>query len=110
AAQRCLIPFDCDAFSRQALYSLQGAIEELRVDHNPDLEIEGIIVNQFNVQAKLPQQLIEALLEEGHPLLDVHLSSSVKMRESHQVSQPLIHYAPKHKLTQQFEALYRSIT
>ncbi|MFK7160175.1 ParA family protein [Marinospirillum sp. MEB164] len=110
AAERCLIPFDCDAFSRQALYSLQGAIEELRADHNPDLEIEGIIVNQFNAQAKLPQQLIEALLEEGHPLLDVHLSSSVKMRESHQVSQPLIHYAPKHKLTQQFEALYRSIT
>jgi len=38
--------------------------------------------------------------------LPVHLTSSVKMRESHQVSKPLNHYAPKHKLTQQFQALF----
>lgn len=106
AAQRCLIPFDCDAFSRQALYSLNAAVEELKADHNDELEIEGIVVNQFNAQAKLPKQLIDELLAEGHPVLPVHLSSSVKMRESHQVSQPLNHYAPKHKLTLQFQALF----
>ncbi len=106
AAQRCLIPFDCDAFSRQALYSLQAAIDELRSDHNEDLAIEGIVVNQYNAQANLPRQLIEELLSEQHPVLPVHLTSSVKMRESHQLSKPLIHSAPKHKLTQQFVALH----
>ena len=106
AAQTCLIPFDCDAFSRQALYSLQEAVQELKADHNDSLAIEGIIVNQFNAQAKLPQQLINELLAENQPVLPVYLSSSVKMRESHQVSQPLNHYAPKHKLTQQFQALF----
>src|SRR5690554_3237362 len=106
AAQKCLIPFDCDAFSRQALYSLNEAVEELKMDHNDALEIEGIVVNQFNAQAKLPKQLIDELLAEGHPVLPVHLTSSVKMRESHQVSKPLNHYAPKHKLTQQFQALF----
>lgn len=106
AAERCLIPFDCDAFSRQALYALQASIEEIRADHNADLLVEGIVVNQFNPQARLPQQLIDELLAEGQPLLPVHLSSSVKMRESHQLSRPLIHAAPSHKLTQQFVALY----
>lgn len=106
AAESCLIPFDCDAFSRQALYSLQEAIDELRADHNEALQVEGIVVNQFNAQAKLPRQLIEELIAEGHPVLPVHLTSSVKMRESHQVSQPLNHYAPKHKLTQQFKSLF----
>jgi len=76
------------------------------MDHNDALEIEGIVVNQFNAQAKLPKQLIDELLAEGHPVLPVHLASSVKMRESHQVSKPLNHYAPKHKLTQQFQALF----
>jgi len=37
----------------------------------------------------------------------VRLSSSVKMKESHQARKPLIHMAPKHALTQQFEDLYR---
>ncbi|WP_404415309.1 ParA family protein [Marinospirillum sp.] len=106
AAEKCLIPFDCDAFSRQALYSLQDAIDELKADHNEGLEIEGIVVNQFNAQARLPRQLIEELKSEGHPVLPVHLATSVKMRESHQVSKPLHHYAPKHKLTQQFRDLY----
>ncbi|WP_114416933.1 ParA family protein [Marinospirillum perlucidum] len=109
AAERCLIPFDCDAFSRQALYSLQESIEELKMDHNENLAVEGIVVNQFNAQARLPRQLIDELQEEGHPVLPVHLSSSVKMRESHQVSKPLIHYVPKHKLTSQFAELFESI-
>jgi len=34
------------------------------------------------------------------------LSSSVKMRESHDQCCPLIHMAPGHKLTGQFTALY----
>lgn len=106
AAERCLIPFDCDAFSRQALYSLQEAIDELRADHNEALEIEGVVVNQFNGQARLPRLLIDELIAEGRPVLPVHLTSSVKMRESHQVSRPLNHYAPKHKLTRQFQELF----
>lgn len=109
AAQSCLIPFDCDAFSRQALYSLQAAVDELKADHNDGLAVEGIVVNQFNAQARLPRQLIDELVAEGHPVLPVHLSSSVKMRESHQVSKPLHHYAPKHKLTQQFRDLYEQL-
>ena len=106
-AERCLIPFDCDAFSRQALGQLLGNIDEMRADHNPDLRVEGIVVNQMQPQAKLPQQLVSELIAEGHPVLPVHLMSSVKMRESHQLNRPLIHYVPKHKLTGQFAALFR---
>ncbi|HBS78741.1 MAG TPA: cobalamin biosynthesis protein CobQ, partial [Pseudomonas sp.] len=40
------------------------------------------------------------------PVLPVHLMSSVRMRESHQVCTPLIHLDPRHKLTQQFIELH----
>ena len=36
AAEGVLIPFDCDAFSRKALYSLLENIQETREDHNED--------------------------------------------------------------------------
>jgi len=109
AADRCLIPFDCDSFSRQALYSLLAEIEELQEDHNPALVVEGIVVNQFQPRAALPQQIIDELLAEGLPVLPVHLMSSVRMRESHQVCLPLVHFDPKHKLTQQFVALHEHL-
>lgn len=106
AAQRCLIPFDCDAFSREALYTLLSTIAEIKADHNADLAIEGIIVNQFQSRANLPLQLVNALVEEGHPVLNTKISPSVKVRESHSQSMPLIHYAPDHRLTEEFLALH----
>lgn len=106
AADRCLVPFDCDSFSRQALYALLEEIDDIRDDHNERLEVEGIIVNQFQPRAALPQQMVAELLKEGLPVLPVYLSSSVKMRESHQACLPLVHLDPRHKLTQQFVALH----
>ncbi|MGK9066076.1 ParA family protein [Stutzerimonas chloritidismutans] len=106
ACDRCLIPFDCDSFSRQALYSLLDEIEELQEDHNEALEVEGIVVNQFQPRAALPQQMIDELIAEGLPVLPVHLMSSVRMRESHQACTPLIHFDPRHKLSQQFVELH----
>lgn len=100
AADRCLIPIDCDDFARQGLYSLKQKIAEIREDHNPRLEIEGIIANQYMSNANLPKQIVDELLEEGYPVLGEYISQSVKMRESHQVKTPLISLAPKHKLTQ----------
>lgn len=41
AADACLIPFDCDEFSRKALYSLLANVEEIKADHNRALEVEA---------------------------------------------------------------------
>lgn len=109
AGDKCLIPFDCDSFSREALYTLMQTIAEIKADHNQKLEIEGIIVNQFQKQANLPQQLVEALVAEGLPVLGSMISPSVKVRESHSAAQPLVHFVPKHKLTDEFKALYAEI-
>ncbi|MCC2616224.1 ParA family protein [Aestuariibacter halophilus] len=106
AAQRCLIPIDCDDFARQGLYALQQKIAEIREDHNPQLAVEGIIANQFMQQANLPRQIIDELIEEGYPVIPHYVNQSVKMRESHQAKQPLIALAPRHKLTQSLVAIY----
>jgi chromosome partitioning protein len=106
AAEKCLIPFDCDEFARHALYSLLDNVNETRMDHNEGLQVEGIVVNQFQPRASLPKKMVEELEAENLPVLKNKISSSVKMRESHNESIPLIHMAPKHKLTQEFLALF----
>lgn len=98
-ASGCLIPFDCDEFSRKALYTLMDNVQEIRADHNPDLVVKGIVVNQFQPRANLPQRMVNELIEEGLPVLQPYLPSSVRIRESHELSLPMIYLDPNHKLT-----------
>jgi chromosome partitioning protein len=109
ATDGCLIPFDCDDFSRRALYALLKDIAEIRTDHNAGLIVEGIVVNQFLPRARLPQRIVQELIDEGLPVLQPYLSSSIKVRESHERAQPLIYMAPKHKLTQGYMALHSTL-
>lgn len=109
AANNCIIPFDCDVFSKQALYSLLETVEEIKADHNPDLNVEGIVVNQFQNRAKLPGQLVDELIAENLTLFKTKISSSVKIRESHSASLPMVQFAPNHKLTEEFKSLYKEL-
>jgi len=109
AAHGCLIPFDCDDFSRQALYGLLEEVEDLREDHNPDLAVHGIVVNQFQARARLPAELVQQLKDEGLPVLEPFLSASVKVRESHQLARPLVHLDAGHKLTREFTELFLAL-
>ncbi len=109
AAHSLLIPFDCDSFARQSLYSLMDNISELQEDHNPDLSLEGVVINQFNPQANLPAELVAELEDEGFPVFSTYLNTSVKMKESHREHRPLIDMAPSHKLTGQYLELHAEL-
>ncbi len=101
AADRCLIPFDCDAFSRQ-LQHPRG----YRGDTGGSQRESQSRGHRSQPVPAPTTEIIEELRTEKHPVLPVYLNQSVKMRESHNVSKPLIHFAPSHPLTQQFVELY----
>ncbi|WP_028311993.1 ParA family protein [Derxia gummosa] len=109
AADACLIPFDCDDFSRRALYALLDNVREIQADHNAKLKVGGIVVNQFQPRASLPQRLVQELIDEGLPVLQPFISASVRIRESHEQASPMIHLDPRHKLTQEFIALHETL-
>jgi chromosome partitioning protein len=109
AAQGCLIPFDCDDFSRRALYALMDSVTEIQADHNRELVVSGIVVNQFQARASLPQRLVQELVAEGLPVLQPCLRSSVVVKESHDRALPLVHLDARHKLTQEYLALHDTL-
>ena len=73
------------------------------------LQVQGIVVNQFQPRANLPQRLVQELIDEGLPVLQPYLSASVKIRESHELARPMIHLDPRHKLTLEFVALHDAL-
>ena len=110
AADRCILPYDCDVFARDAMIDLIEELEEIVEDHNPELEIEGVVVNQFQARAKLPQQAVDELVEANFKLLKPFISSSVKVKESHASHTPLAFLDPKHKITLEFIELYENMS
>ena len=109
ACDYVLIPFDCDEFARQALYTLLENIAEIREDHNEDLEVEGIVVNQFTARARLPTRVVDELRAEGQPVLDPLLSASVRVKESHEAATPLVFLDGSHKVTREYIELYETL-
>lgn len=107
AADTCLIPFDCDQFSRDAIYHLLRGVMSIQENYNPDIRVEGVVVNQFQPSAALPQKLINELLNEDLPVIPTYLSSSIVVKESHNACMPLIHFSKLHKLTKEFIDVYQ---
>ena len=70
------------------------SVQEIQADHNPALVVTGIVVNQFQPRANLPQRLVQELIDEGLPVLQPYLSASVKIKESHEQALPMIHFDP----------------
>lgn len=105
ASDRVLVPFDCDAFSSEAVDRVMQVVREAAFDHKPELHIGGVIINQFQATAKIPQQAIEKLQQKGYPILKPYLSTSIVMRESHAAHMPLPWFKPSHKLTLEFQEL-----
>ena len=105
ASDRVLIPFDCDAFSADALHQVMQVINEVASDHRPELVAEGIVINHFQAQAKLPQDAIKSLIARNYQVLKPYLSTSIVMRESHAEHVPLVYFRPRHKLSEEYAAL-----
>jgi len=109
AGDCCIIPFDCDDYSKEALNILLENVDEIQKNHNPKLKVQGIIINQFQSRTKFALEIVNELKDQGLPVIETYLSSSVKIRESRYNCKPLVYFAPKHKLTNEFRALHQSL-
>ena len=109
ATDTCLIPFDCDLFSRNAIYHLFRGVTEIREKYNSYLRVEGVIVNQYQPSAALPKKLVEELYNEGLPIISTFITSSIKIKESHDATLPMIHFAKNHKVTMEFLRIFQDL-
>src|SRR5258707_1045794 len=71
AAQRVLIPMQCEYYALEGLSDLVGTIKRVRANLNPQLEIAGLLGTMFDPRNKLwqsirPQGLLQPVLVRPH--------------------------------------------
>lgn len=109
AAHEILVPIDCDAFSVRAAQDIFNIIREVQADHNPDLKIVGIVINQFQKGTKHSASILADLQKIGFSVLEPYIPASVKVRESHSEARPVVCAYPEHSVSRAFQSLYLEI-
>ncbi|WP_158998497.1 ParA family protein [Pigmentibacter ruber] len=109
AATEIIIPIDCDAFSIKAAHEIKNTIEEVKQDHNPNLLIRGMIVNQFQKGTKHSAGILHDLRKVGFDIIEPFIPTSIKVRESHSEVKPIVLGHQDHLVSQAFINIFRNI-
>ena len=108
AADGILIPSAADVFSLQGIGQLFGTYRTVKSMVNPDLKLEGIILVRYTdryLQQRSVRDMVKKSAETiGTKVFDSTIRDSVVVREATLAKQSLFKYAPKHKVTMDFDA------
>jgi chromosome partitioning protein len=82
AADRVLIPMQCETLSDRGLSQLLATIGDVQHLTNPDLEISGIVATMFDGRTRHSRMILEQVRERyGIPLLEPPVRRSVRFAE-----------------------------
>lgn len=95
AAQGLVVPIQCEFFALEGLGLLTHTIQLLRRDLNPQLEISGIVMTQFDGRLALAQQVVDEVRSQfPEELVDPPIPRNVRLSEAPSFGKPISVYDP----------------
>ncbi len=93
AADRVLIPMQCEYYALEGLTALLSTIEQIQESVNPDLEIEGLVRTMYDLRNNLSGAVSRQLHEHfGEKLYGTVVPRNVRVAEAPSYGQSVIHY------------------
>ena len=105
AAQRVLVPVQCEYLSAWGVMKLIETIDAVREHTNPGLEY-ALLVTLFDRRNRISREVHARLQEKfGDHLLETVIGIDTRLRESVLNSEPVTHYAPNTRASLQYRDL-----
>ena len=97
AADRVLIPLQCEYYALEGLSTITQVIEQIReTGGNPDLEIDGIVMTMYSSRTRLARQVVQNVYEHfGEKLYETMIPRTVRLSEAPGFGKPVIVYDPQ---------------
>ncbi|MDT8410515.1 MAG: AAA family ATPase [Wenzhouxiangellaceae bacterium] len=96
AADRVLIPMQCEYYALEGLTALVGTIEQIQDSVNPDLEIEGLVRTMYDLRNNLSGAVSRQLSENfGDKLYNTIVPRNVRVAESPSYGESVLTYDPQ---------------
>ncbi len=95
AAERVLVPLQCEALSHRGVGQLLETIEDVRLFANPGLEVVGVVATMYDGRTRHARHVLaEVESRYGLRLLDPPVPKSVRFAESPEHGKSILQYAP----------------
>ncbi len=110
AADAVLIPMQAEYFALEGISELLDTIERIRVNLNPDLAIEGVVLTMFDDRTNLAQQVTSELTRYfGNKLCKTTIPRNVRLAEAPSHGKPVLLYDPRSRGAESYMNLAKEI-
>ena len=93
AADSVIIPIQCEYFALEGLGKLLNSIKSVQKIHNPDLDIEGLLLTMFDSRLRLSNQVVEEVQKHFSDMVfKTIIQRNVKLSEAPSFGESIISY------------------
>ncbi len=93
AADSVIIPIQCEYFALEGLGKLLNTIKSVQKIHNPDLDIEGLLLTMFDSRLRLSNQVVEEVNKHfADMVFDTIIQRNVRLSEAPSYGESIIKY------------------
>jgi len=93
AADSVIIPIQCEYFALEGLGKLLNTIKSVKELHNPDLDIEGMLLTMYDSRLKLSNQVVEEVKKHFEDMVfDTIIQRNVRLSEAPSFGENILEY------------------
>lgn len=93
AADSVIIPIQCEYFALEGLGKLLNTIKSVQRIHNPDLEIEGLLLTMYDSRLRLSNQVVEEVRKHFDEMVfKTIIQRNVRLSEAPSYGESIINY------------------
>ena len=93
AADAVMIPIQCEYFALEGLGKLLNTIKSIQRIHNPDLDIEGMLLTMYDSRLRLSNQVVEEVRKHfADMVFDTIIQRNVRLSEAPSYGESIIKY------------------
>jgi chromosome partitioning protein len=93
AADSVIIPIQCEYYALEGLGKLLNTIKSVQRIHNPDLDIEGMLLTMYDSRLRLSNQVVEEVKKHfGDMVFETIIQRNVRLGEAPSYGESIIKY------------------
>jgi chromosome partitioning protein len=93
AADSVIIPIQCEYFALEGLGKLLNTIKSVQRIHNPELDIEGMLLTMYDSRLRLSNQVVEEVKKHfGDMVFQTIIQRNVRLSEAPSYGESIIKY------------------
>lgn len=110
AADAVVIPIQCEYFALEGLGKLLNTIKSVQKIHNPELDIEGLLLTMYDARLRLSNQVVEEVQKHfNNMVFQTIIQRNVRLSEAPSYGESIIDYDASSKGANNYLSLAKEI-